>query len=387
MTIHDDFWRTPFMTIQRLTTGGLAVAVLVGLSGSTLAGSGQARNTDRTAQYGGSLDALQHGTEHGYRDGADRGREDRETKAGYHPQTTDAQTGTRGYETPFGDRLQYAKGYRTAYKTGYDDGYNNKPGRYAQLYGRQGGAAPDPTRDDPYAARSWGAGDLAGDTGYREGVTAGQQDQRRTGSPNYRDTDAYRNADTGYRSTYGDKNAYQQQYRDGFERGYQDGRGGSREPTGAYRPDAGNGASRPNAGNGGRPNQGNNGAPNQSNSTRGGQDAGGATLTVPANRQWTATNMRVTQGETIRFQVTGEIHFTASDVAISAGSMAQKLVAGAPIPSAFAGALIGRIDNGQPFGIGNLTSVRMPASGTLYLGINDDNLSDNSGQFQAVLSR
>src|SRR5471032_1776374 len=142
-------WRTHYMTIRRLTTGGLAVAVLLGLSGSTLAGSGQGQNrqTDRTAQYGGSLDAQQHGTEHGYRDGADRGREDRETKAGYHPQTSDAQTGTRGYESPFGDRIQYAKGYRQAYKTGYDDGYNNKPGRYAQLYGRPSGATPDPNRD------------------------------------------------------------------------------------------------------------------------------------------------------------------------------------------------------------------------------------------------
>ena len=374
------------MTIRRLTTGGLAVAVLLGLSGSTLAGSGQGqdRNNDRAGQYGGSLDAQQHGFEHGYRDGADRGREDRERKAGYHPQTSDAQTGTRGYESFFGDRLQYAKGYRQAYKTGYDDAYKNRPGRYAQLYGRPNGVTPDPNRDDPYAARSWGAGDLASDAGYREGVTAGQQDQRRNASPNYRDMDAYKNADLGYRSNYGDREAYQQQFRDGFERGYQDGRGGSREPAGASRPNSGNDAYRSNPASGaGRPNQGITGAVG----TRGVQDAAGATLTIPANRQWTATNMRVTQGETIKFQVTGEIHFTANDVAISAGSLAQKFVAGAPIPTAFAGALIGRIDNGQPFGIGNLASVRMPASGTLYLGINDDNLSDNTGQFQAVLSR
>jgi len=56
------------------------------------------------------------------------------------------------------------------------------------------------------------------------------------------------------------------------------------------------------------------------------------------------------------------------------------------LPAALAGALIGRIDNGQPFGIGDQTSVRMPASGILYLGVNDDNVSDNSGQFQVVVS-
>jgi len=29
----------------------------------------------------------------------------------------------------------------------------------------------------------------------------------------------------------------------------------------------------------------------------------------------------------------------------------------------------------------------VPATGTLYLGVNDDNVSDNSGQFQVVMSR
>ena len=56
------------------------------------------------------------------------------------------------------------------------------------------------------------------------------------------------------------------------------------------------------------------------------------------------------------------------------------------MPHAFAGALIGRIDSGQPFGIGDQTSMVVPASGLLYLGVNDDNVSDNSGQFQAVIS-
>jgi hypothetical protein len=29
----------------------------------------------------------------------------------------------------------------------------------------------------------------------------------------------------------------------------------------------------------------------------------------------------------------------------------------------------------------------MPASGTLFLGINDDNVSDNSGNFRVLLAR
>jgi hypothetical protein len=89
-----------------------------------------------------------------------------------------------------------------------------------------------------------------------------------------------------------------------------------------------------------------------------------------------------------RNNINGEVHFTASanDRARAAGSLTQKYMAGAPLRAAFAGALIGRIDNGQPFGIGDQVSVTMPASGTLYLGVNDDSVSDNSGQFQVVIS-
>ena len=51
------------------------------------------------------------------------------------------------------------------------------------------------------------------------------------------------------------------------------------------------------------------------------------------------------------------------------------------------GALIGRIDNGQPFFIGNQPAVRMPANGQLFLGINDDILNDNTGDFYVTISR
>jgi hypothetical protein len=63
----------------------------------------------------------------------------------------------------------------------------------------------------------------------------------------------------------------------------------------------------------------------------------------------------------------------------------SQILPGAPLPDALAGALIGRIDNGRPFGIGNLSALLMPASGVLYLGINDDIVSDNSGEFQVVI--
>jgi len=350
-----------------LTTLGLAAIVVIGLSASAhihAAGS-VARDDGQATQYGGSLDARQHGYEHAYRDGADRGRQDRERRAAYSLQDNDYQIGARTYERAFGDRNQYMDGYREGYKAGYDDGFAGRDGQYSQLYARpQAGVRVSP-REDPYADRPYSSTDMAFDAGYREGITIGQQDRGRNARSNYRNSPAYKNADLGYRSTYGDKRQYQTQYRDGIERGYEDGFG---RVQGGNSDNVPRGAS--------------------SNRGRNLQATQGGTFTVAANRQWTPTGIRVNQGEVLRLTSSGEIRFTgnADDRAGVAGSPAHKFVSGAPLPTALAGALIGRIDSGLPFGIGDQTSITIPATGLLYLGTNDDNVSDNSGQFQVVIS-
>ena len=370
-----------FMKNRTLTTGGLAIGLLIGLSGGALVHGAGGQNwiDDRAGQYGGSLDARQHGYEHAYRDGADRGRQDRDNRMGYSLRDNDYQSGARTYEGPFGNKGQYMSGYRDGYKAGYDDGYNERSGQYGQLYGRPTDRGRGPARGDVYAARPWSSTDMAFDVGYRDGITAGQEDQGRHMRSSFRDTDAYRNADLGYRASYGDRDEYRVQFRDGFERGYQDGYGGSRyssDGPGTYLPNTRSGDNNANPGRTGAVD------------TRGAQASPTRTFAVPANRQWTPTSIRVNQGDTLRFETTGEIRFSpnANDRAIAAGSLAHKLVSGAPLPAAFAGALIGRIDNGQPFGIGDQQWLVMPASGILYLGVNDDNVNDNSGQFQVVIT-
>lgn len=53
-----------------------------------------------------------------------------------------------------------------------------------------------------------------------------------------------------------------------------------------------------------------------------------------------------------------------------------------PAPAMPVGGLIGRVNNSGPFPIGsNTRPIRMPADGTLLLGINDNELGDNSGFF------
>jgi hypothetical protein len=120
-----------------------------------------------------------------------------------------------------------------------------------------------------------------------------------------------------------------------------------------------------------------------------GSGADQRTITVPANQQWVDTGLNVRQGEMIFFSPSGEIHFgpSAEHTAGPAGSTTGLIERRAPLPTALAGALIGRIGNGRPFGIGDQASIPMPATGRLFLGVNDVNFRDNSGFFTATISR
>jgi hypothetical protein len=361
-----------------LTTAGLAVTVFVGLSAvaPVHVAEGQTRGVSRAQPYGGSLDPWQHGYEHAYRDGADQGRQDRDRKMAYSWRNNDY-FGARSYEPAFGDRNQYMDGYRQGYQAGYDDGYYGLAGQYGQVYARPQAGLRVPPANDPYADRQFGATDMAYDAGYREGVTLAQQDRGRNARSNFRASTVYRNGDLGYRASYGNRDQYRLQFRDGIERGYTDGYDRSQ-----------------NSGVGGTIAGDTRGYANGGRTAAGGRTAGtagtaaGGTIIVPANRQWTPTGIRVTQGEVLRFASSGEVHFSgnAADRAGVAGSPDHKFVGGSPLPNALAGALIGRIDNGLPFGIGDQTTITAPASGLLYLGTNDDIVTDNSGQFQVIIS-
>jgi hypothetical protein len=112
--------------------------------------------------------------------------------------------------------------------------------------------------------------------------------------------------------------------------------------------------------------------------------AAGGGIVVPATDAWVSAGMRVRRGEWVTFNTTGEIRLTtdAADVAGAAGSNANRTAANAPVPGTPIGTLIGRVGDSRPFVIGNQARVQMPAGGMLFLGINDDHLADNSGQFR-----
>jgi len=112
-------------------------------------------------------------------------------------------------------------------------------------------------------------------------------------------------------------------------------------------------------------------------------------IRVPGNATWVATPLMVRRGDLVAFSATGQIQLSddGADVAHPAGSLKQRLAAGAPLPQNFAGALIARVGNSAPFPIGNNTApITMPADGQLYLGINDDEVSDNRGEYFVTLN-
>lgn len=112
--------------------------------------------------------------------------------------------------------------------------------------------------------------------------------------------------------------------------------------------------------------------------------AGARSVVVPSNVAWTNTGMTVTRGQWLRFEPSGEIRVSTNgdDTATAAGVRNFRLVDKAQIPTIPVGALIGRVNNGQPFSIGDTTQAfQMPADGRLFLGVNDDHLPDNSGNY------
>ena len=119
-----------------------------------------------------------------------------------------------------------------------------------------------------------------------------------------------------------------------------------------------------------------------------GTSAGG-TFSVAANRQWTPTGIRVNQGEVLRFTSSGEIRFTgdANDRAGRRRFTGPQVRLGAPLPNALAGRAH-RPDRQRP-AVRDRRSVVHHRTGkrlVLHSGTNDDNVSDNSGQFQVVIS-
>ena len=117
-----------------------------------------------------------------------------------------------------------------------------------------------------------------------------------------------------------------------------------------------------------------------------GLDVPGA-LHISARGGWVNTGLRVRKGEWISFSTSGQVQLSDNGADRAGAAGTPRMAPGSPLPNANAGALIGRVGNSQPFGIGDQVAVPMPFDGILYLAVNDDERSDNAGEFIVSVRR
>jgi hypothetical protein len=123
------------------------------------------------------------------------------------------------------------------------------------------------------------------------------------------------------------------------------------------------------------------------------------TLSIILTQPYTDTQVSVTAGETITITASGTLMYaTASEC--PAGDTCQSTPAGEATsncsnpaegpftaPTLNCWSLIGKIGvNGTPFEVGDSLTITASTSGTLYLGVNDDDYNDNSGTWTATIS-
>lgn len=111
--------------------------------------------------------------------------------------------------------------------------------------------------------------------------------------------------------------------------------------------------------------------------------AGSQTVRINAQQRWTDSGLMVRAGDTLTFDASGSIVMSAdnNDTASPAGSTRGRTAPDAPVLNALAGGLIMRIDGYGPTFIGARRTITAPVSGRVFLGVNDDHLPDNRGEF------
>lgn len=115
--------------------------------------------------------------------------------------------------------------------------------------------------------------------------------------------------------------------------------------------------------------------------------AGGVTVQVQANQAWNDGGITVKKGDRVSFHAAGQISFGANP-GTTAGPDGNGSIRNPryPVPAMPVGGLIGRVGTSAPFPIGSNTQpIVMPADGRLMLGINDNQITDNSGAFTVTV--
>ena len=134
----------------------------------------------------------------------------------------------------------------------------------------------------------------------------------------------------------------------------------------------------------------NNRSSNSGNFLSGGRPSGmrERQVIVSADVPWNDAGIDVRAGQTIYFEAQGQVRWGRDRRDGPAGERNSPSNPNRPMGNRNAAALIGKVGNSSNdlFFIGDDSgAIRMRSSGRLYLGINDDVLTDNSGNFRVVV--
>lgn len=110
-------------------------------------------------------------------------------------------------------------------------------------------------------------------------------------------------------------------------------------------------------------------------------------VNVQGSDAWTRTSIELRDGQDVWFDSKGEVRWGPGRKDGPGGEGGSPRNPKRPIPSRPGAALIGKIgESGDPFFIGDDHGpIRVRGRGTLFLGINDDYLQDNSGAFRVIV--
>ncbi len=121
------------------------------------------------------------------------------------------------------------------------------------------------------------------------------------------------------------------------------------------------------------------------------------TVTVAGNKRWTPTGVTVKTGDSVTIDASGTVRFGPYPIdnispagksreTCTALTARQGKTSPFPEPALDCWSLIGRIGTDAPFQVGARTSFNATSNGELQLGVNDNQLPDNSGAWQATIS-
>jgi hypothetical protein len=114
-------------------------------------------------------------------------------------------------------------------------------------------------------------------------------------------------------------------------------------------------------------------------------EAANTRVTVPANKPWVSTGIKLNYGQQLTIDATGQVHFLPDDSDAVAGPDGGPAFYGGCSYLYFCGALMGRVAGGTPFFIGKHFSAPVQTAGPLELGVQDFAFDHNSGSFDATI--